>query len=86
MRNMPIQQEPLGEDILLLCPRCQKQVAKIHRVLFERIKKDYSMFCVYHPECEGIKTGEVLRLPSDWLQGPSDGPEVVGGAHKSTKR
>jgi hypothetical protein len=83
---MPITPAPIGEDIRLFCPRCNKEVAKIHGALFERIKKDYPMFCVYHPECEGLKAGEVLRLPSDWLEDPSDGPECVGGAHQSTKR
>lgn len=55
----------LGVDIRLFCPRCKKEVGKIHHDLFARIKKDYPMFCVYHPECEGLKLGEVLSFPHD---------------------
>lgn len=55
----------VGEDIRLFCPRCDKEVAKIYGKLFWRIKKDYPMFCVYHPGCEGLNAGETLQLPSN---------------------
>lgn len=54
-----------GVDIRLFCPRCKKEVGKIYRTLFDRIKKDYPMFDVYHPECEGLTLAEVLSFPND---------------------
>lgn len=82
---MSVQPEPVGEYIRLFCPGCEKEVAKINGVLFDRIKKTYPIFCVYHPQCEGLKAGEVLKLPSDWLQADHD-PECAGGAHQSIER
>jgi predicted RNA-binding Zn-ribbon protein involved in translation (DUF1610 family) len=54
----------VGEDVRLFCPRCGKEVAKIFAALYWRIKKDYEVFCVYHPECDGLKVGEILQFPS----------------------
>lgn len=54
----------VGEDVVLFCPRCGSRVAKIFGALYWKIKKDYQMFCVYHPHCDGLTAGEILTFPN----------------------
>jgi hypothetical protein len=53
---------PLGEYIMLYCPRCSKIAAKIFSEDYWKLRVAVPEFCVWHPECKGLQDDEILDV------------------------